>query len=60
MSTEQADARERIVFTIQALASLIEHITLNDTLTVECYSADGALVWREQTERGEAHAPRIG
>jgi hypothetical protein len=49
MSTERSEAREHISVTMQAQAGMDEHTHVTDHVTVECYSADGRLLWREET-----------
>jgi hypothetical protein len=49
MPGERTDARDRITRSLEAQQTLAEHATSADVLTVECYTADGQLLWQEQT-----------
>jgi hypothetical protein len=51
MITEHADAQERVSVGMQARHALEERISINDVFTVECYDADGQLIWRSETAR---------
>jgi hypothetical protein len=51
MVTEHADAQERLSLGMQARHTLEESAVIDDTFTVECYDADGRLIWRSETAR---------
>jgi hypothetical protein len=51
MAIERSEAREQITATMEAKQTIEEHATSDDVFTVACYSADGELIWREQTTR---------
>jgi hypothetical protein len=51
MAREQTEAQERITVSLEAQHTLAEHVTIDDIFTVECYHADGHLIWRQETAR---------
>jgi hypothetical protein len=63
MERERVQAQDRITATLEARATLDEHVVVDDVFTIECYSADGTLIWREETARAvvdvDAHRIQI-
>jgi hypothetical protein len=51
METEKADAREQIIGRMEAHHTIGEQVRADGIFTIECYAADGGLIWREETTR---------
>jgi hypothetical protein len=51
MAGERSEAREQITGRMEAHHTIDEQVWADGIFMIECYAADGQLIWREETTR---------